>query len=35
MAKRLGHEKERLVHVVSPGANRRVNSASATLEAPK
>jgi hypothetical protein len=35
MAKRLGHEKERLARVVSPRANRRVNSASAVLEAPK
>jgi len=35
MAKRLGHEKERLVRVVSPRAERRINSSSATLEAPK
>ena len=33
MAKRLGHEKERLARVVSPRANRRADSASAALEA--
>jgi hypothetical protein len=35
MAKRLGHEKERLVRVVSPRAKGRVNSASAALDPPK
>jgi hypothetical protein len=35
MAKRLGHEKERLVHVVSPLRKRHTDDASAGLKAPE